>query len=125
MVGPTIPPPTALFGEAVLFLNHCGCAGWSAHLLFANFSHIEAHIMFSVLKCSCTQFRTQIVDKHVLHSEMKNLFLDFNYSNLNYLYNINEIGYPLRPLSSAHKTIQQILYSQCQTNTIDTRTQIQ
>ena len=31
MAGPTIPPPTALFGEVVLFLNHCGCAGWSAH----------------------------------------------------------------------------------------------
>ena len=40
----TIPSPTALFGEAVLFLNHWGCAGWSAHLLFAKprmtvFSH--------------------------------------------------------------------------------------
>ena len=33
---PTVPPPTTLFGEAVLFLNHCGCAGWSAPLLFAN-----------------------------------------------------------------------------------------
>ena len=22
MAGPTIPPPTALFGEAVIFLNH-------------------------------------------------------------------------------------------------------
>ena len=47
------------------------------------------------------------------------------YSNLNYLCNINEIGYPLRPLSSAHKTIQQILYTQCQTNIMDTWTQIQ
>ena len=35
MSGPTIPPLAALFGEAVLFLNHCGCAGWSAPLLFA------------------------------------------------------------------------------------------
>ena len=33
---PTVPPPTALFGEALLFLYHCGCAGWSAPLLFAN-----------------------------------------------------------------------------------------
>ena len=32
---PTVPPPTALLSEAVLFLNHCGCAGWSAPLLFA------------------------------------------------------------------------------------------
>ena len=47
------------------------------------------------------------------------------YSNLNYLCNINEIGYPLRHLSSAHKTIQQIIYTQCQTNTMDTWTQIQ
>ena len=68
---------------------------------------------------------TRIVDKHVLHLEMKNLLVEHAYSNLNYLCNINEIGYPLRPLSSAHKTIQQILYTLCQTNTMDTWTQIQ
>ena len=66
MAGPTIPPPTAFFGEAVLFLNHCGCAGWSAHLSFAKphktvFSHRGPYYVFwtlrnSVLKCSCTQF---------------------------------------------------------------------
>ena len=32
---PTVPPPTALFGDAVLFLNQCGCAGWPAPLSFA------------------------------------------------------------------------------------------
>ena len=41
---PTVPPPTALFGDAVLILNQCGCAGWSAPLSFANpldsFSHV-------------------------------------------------------------------------------------
>ena len=41
---PTVPPPTALFGDAVLFLNQYGCAGWSAPLSFAtpldSFSHI-------------------------------------------------------------------------------------
>ena len=47
---------------------------------------------------------TRLVDKHVLHLEMKSLFSWFQlvehaYSNLNYLCNINEIGYPLRPLS--------------------------
>ena len=48
MSGPTIPPLTALFGEAVLFLNHCGCAGWSAPLLFAKpRTSIDAHNMFS------------------------------------------------------------------------------
>ena len=51
MAGPTIPPPTALFGVAVLFLNHCGCAGWSAHLLFAKprktvFSHRGPYYVF-------------------------------------------------------------------------------
>ena len=30
MAGPAVPPPTALFDEAVLFLNYCG----SAPLLF-------------------------------------------------------------------------------------------
>ena len=32
-----------------LFLNHCGCAGWSAPLLFAppdSFSHIVAHMFY-------------------------------------------------------------------------------
>ena len=31
-----VPPPTALFGEVMLFLNHCGSADWSAPLLFSN-----------------------------------------------------------------------------------------
>ena len=127
-----MPPPTALFGEAVLFLNHCGCAGWSAHLLFAKprktvFSH-RGEIQYS--------------SAHVLNSEHTNSgqtcftfgdeksfswfqLAEHAYSNLNYLCNINEIGYPLRPLSSAHKTIQQILNTQCQINTMDTWTQIQ
>ena len=32
---PTVTPPTALLGDAVLFLNQCGCAGWPAPLSFA------------------------------------------------------------------------------------------
>ena len=47
---PTVPLPTALFGKAVLFLNHCGCAGWSAPLLFANpqdsYSQVMAHMFY-------------------------------------------------------------------------------
>ena len=84
MTGATKPPPTVLFGEAVLFLNHCGCAGWSAHLLFAKPRKTVAHIMFLNIKKFSTQVlmysiqNTRIVDKHVLHLEMKSLFLDFN-----------------------------------------------
>ena len=32
LAGQAVPPPTALFDEAVLFLNYCGSAGWSAPL---------------------------------------------------------------------------------------------
>ena len=89
MAGPTIPPLTALFGEAVLFLNHCRCAGWSAHLLFAKprktvFLTSRPVLSFLNIKKFSTQVlmffiqNTRIVDKHVLHLEMKNLFLDFN-----------------------------------------------
>ena len=35
----TVPPPMA-FGEAVLFLNHCGCTGWSAPLFFHGVVHM-------------------------------------------------------------------------------------
>ena len=68
---------------------------------------------------------TQIVDKHVEKSFSWFQLVEHAYSNLSYLCNITKIGNPLRPLSSAHKTIQQILYTQCQTNTMDTWTQIQ
>ena len=84
MAGPTIPPPTAFFGEAVLFLNHCGCAGWSAHLSFAKphktvFSHRGPNIKkFSTQVLMYSIQTTRIVDKHVLHLVMKTLFLDFN-----------------------------------------------
>ena len=62
-----VPPPTAFFVEAVLFLNHCGCAVWSATLLFSNpqrqfFSRHGSYILLlklknSVLKCSCAVLR--------------------------------------------------------------------
>ena len=56
-------------------------------------SHVVAHIMFSELYLEIQYSsahvlfqdsiqNTRIVDKHVLHLEMKNLFLDA-YSNLN------------------------------------------
>ena len=83
---PTVTPPTALFGGAVLFLNHCGCAGWSVSLLFANpqdsFSHVVAHMFYehkemqyssAVLRHEIQNIR--IVDKHVLHFKIKTLFL--------------------------------------------------
>ena len=80
MAGATKPPPTVLFGEAVLFLNHCGCAGWSAHLLFEKQRKTVAHIMFSEHK------EIQYSSAHVLNSEHTNSgqtcftfgFLDFN-----------------------------------------------
>ena len=122
MAGPTIPPPTALFGEAVLFLNHCGCAGWSAHLLFAKprkteFSHRGPYYVFWTLRSA-----------HVLISEHTNSgqtcftfgdeksfswfqLVEHAYSNLNYLCNINEFGYPLRPLSSAQNYTANTIYT--------------
>ena len=57
MAGPTIPPPTALFGEAVLFLNHCGCAGWSAHLLLESFLTSRPMLCFLNIK----KFSTQVL----------------------------------------------------------------
>ena len=77
-----MPPPTALFGEAVLYLNHCGCAGWSAHLLFAKarktviLTSRPILCFLNIKKFSTEVFmysiqNTPIVDKHVLHLEMK------------------------------------------------------
>ena len=43
---------TAADGEAVLFLNHCGCADLSQ--TEDSFSHVVAYIIFyAALKCSC------------------------------------------------------------------------
>ena len=66
-----VPPPTILFVEAVLFLNHFGCAVWSVPLLFSNprrqFFQVMAHTFFIKIKkfstqvlmcCFKTQFRT-------------------------------------------------------------------
>ena len=51
---PTVPPPTALLRDAVLFLNQCGCAGWSAPLSFATpldcFSHVVLTYSSAVLR---------------------------------------------------------------------------
>ena len=68
MAGPAVPPPTALIGESVLFLNHCRCPGWSAPLFFANprrrlfFSRRGPYYVLwtlrnSELKCSCAVLR--------------------------------------------------------------------